>query len=146
MAASGMTVLPSLRVGVTSTDSHLIGTFSLSVSLYRYRNMGAAYVGRRVDVLDRLRDFRSDTVTLDESHCEFALCWSPLSACSPMHMFPRVRRRIVIGPYIVALGALELGDLVFGGDGVSSRLGLYLRIMLAVVYLEMQLKLYRSGH
>jgi hypothetical protein len=145
MASSGMTVLPSLSIGVTSTDSHLTGTFPASVSAYR-RERGGPYVGRRVDVLDRLRDFRPDAVALDQRDGEFALASFLLSACVFFPTSSRVHRGAVIEAYIVALGALELGDLVFGGDGVRSRLGLYLYAMLAIAGPAPQLKLYHGCH
>ena len=42
IAASGIAVLPSLRIGVTSTDSHLIGAYSIINSVIDSRTTFAA--------------------------------------------------------------------------------------------------------
>ena len=42
IAASGIAVLPSLRIGVTSTDSHLIGAYSIINSVVNSRATFAA--------------------------------------------------------------------------------------------------------
>lgn len=62
IAASGMTVLPPLRIGVTLTSSHSIGTFTNKVrsSMLLMHNR-VTYASSSVDILDRLADFGTNT-------------------------------------------------------------------------------------
>jgi hypothetical protein len=83
MASSGIEVLPFLRIGVTSTSSHLMGTCEDTsvnillrawVSSFRLAHLGDvlkftcdAHLGGRVDVLDTLTDLGADTVTWNKA-------------------------------------------------------------------------------
>lgn len=78
MAASGMAVLPSFKMGVTSTDSHLTGAcerFSIEISQLIFRRQGAGYICGGEDVLDGLRDLGADTITLDQGDHVLSLKW-----------------------------------------------------------------------
>lgn len=79
MASSGIAVLPSFRMGVTSTGSQAMGVCTALVSLQAQVQLEAlpTNLGRSKDVLDRLGDLRADTVALDQADEEVAL-WSSL--------------------------------------------------------------------
>lgn len=77
IASSGIVVLPSFRIGVTSTGSHLMGTYFQFSSVFDVRVsrlLGELlYICCRKDILDGLGDLRSDTITLDQCDGIFAL-------------------------------------------------------------------------
>lgn len=82
MAASGMAVLPSLMMGVTSMGSQAIGVYvsllaivgvvSLAGSFHPVAS-SLSYLGSGEDVLDGLGNLGTDTVTLDQADKEVAL-------------------------------------------------------------------------
>jgi hypothetical protein len=85
----------------------------------------SAYFGRRVDVLDRLRDLGSNAISLDERDRELALVVVLKSASLPvsksqLHRIEQLALALS-GPYIATLGSLEVGDLVLGLDSVRPR-------------------------
>ena len=76
MAASGMAVLPSFKMGVTSTDSQLTGAcerLSIRIPQLIYRWQGTRYICGGEDILDGLRDLGTDTITLDQGDHVFSL-------------------------------------------------------------------------
>lgn len=88
--------------------------------------IGIAYVCCGEDVLDGLGNLGANSVTLDQSDTVFALFSVCISArCSfLLFLWWLARWRILLlgvwrmgdGAHIVALGSLELGDLLLGGD------------------------------
>lgn len=73
MASSGMAVLPSLRIGVTSTGSHLMGAYIVSASCVLGWESALGYICGGKDILHRLGDFRTNAVTLNQSDGVFSL-------------------------------------------------------------------------
>lgn len=74
MAASGIAVLPSLRMGVTSTGSHLTGAYFPVSSVFNSTSIpGLSYIRGREDILDGLGDLRTNTITLNDGYCVFSL-------------------------------------------------------------------------
>ena len=88
MASSGMTVLPSFNWGVTSAGSHLMGTYMQFSSLFSFHSISfqssallrtrrggeaSVYICCGEDVLDRLGNFGSNTIALNQRHRIFSL-------------------------------------------------------------------------
>ena len=65
MALSGITVLPSLMIGVTSTGSHWMGACESQYAPAILVVIGKTHLGSGENILDGLRDLRSDAITLD---------------------------------------------------------------------------------
>lgn len=88
IALSGIAVLPSLRIGVTSTDSHSIGVCALyqpltsqgvwctCLSLGKLVNgvwSDLAYLSSSKNGPNGLGDLRTDTVAFDKGYCVVSL-------------------------------------------------------------------------
>jgi hypothetical protein len=75
MAASGMAVLPSLRMGVTSTDSQVMGAYTYLLARRKSRRDGTAKtnLGGGKDVLHGHGDLRANAITLNQTDEEVAL-------------------------------------------------------------------------
>lgn len=77
MASSGIAVLPSFKMGVTSTGSQVIGAWFhkllMCVDELQWNWKRTTNLGSSEDVLDSLRDFRSNTVTLNQTNGVVAL-------------------------------------------------------------------------
>lgn len=74
MASSGMTVLPSLRIGVTSTSSQTMGTCNVKGQFrFSHANPHETYLGCLKDFLDTVGNFRANTITGDEGDGVVAL-------------------------------------------------------------------------
>lgn len=95
-----------------------MGTF-LVISIWSSKlNIACSYIGGGVDILNGLRDFRADTVTLNKCDCVFALIRRSQSVFYFTQEFQSSWFRLVLSAYIVALGSLELGHLLVNGGSV----------------------------
>lgn len=101
---------------MTSTDSHLIGTWNVVNNSSIVQIRCCAYICGRVDVLDGLCNFWSNAVTLDQSHGVFALSSPSVDALEsdPPRIFLLLGsvEGFQVCSYIASFRTLELGDLI----------------------------------